>query len=167
MAQSIKCQKSCHRIMAGILTFILFPMEMPEPAGTGRFAPRRDLLLPPDKDGSAPHFLFRKENGPRPVQKKTFLLTGIALAIQPSAQRLSPSALPHRSLSALRRAAAAVVEARDLRRTGRQHQKAAQVSRAAKSGASAGSASAGISAEAVPRPRAARERQAPRMAAPV
>ena len=49
---------------------------------------------------------------------------------------------------------------RDLRRTGRYCQEAAQVARAAKSGASAKSASAGISAEAVPRPRAASSAQA-------
>ena len=57
--------------------------------------------------------------------------------------------------------------ARDLRRSGRQHRKAAQVSRAAKSGASAGSASAKNSAETVPRPCAARERQVLRVTAPV
>ena len=45
------------------------------------------------------------------------------------------------------------------RRSGRHAGEAAQVARAAKSGASDGSASAGNSAEAVPRPRAARERQ--------
>ena len=61
----------------------------------------------------------------------------------------TPSRIPHRSLSARRRAGAVLAGARDLRGSGRHCQEAAQVSEAVKSGASAGSASAGISAEAI------------------
>ena len=94
--------------------------RQPLPGGMGRFAPRRDLLLPPDKralplaagaDGTAPHFLFRKDLARRPVSeanrrfgggswagdkraaagpKENFWPVKIDLTIQPSFQRLSP-----------------------------------------------------------------------------
>ena len=45
--------------------------------GTGRFRPPgTTYFCRQTKGGSAPHFLFRKENGPRPVQKKTFDRSG-------------------------------------------------------------------------------------------
>ena len=101
--------------------------------------------------GSSHHpFSFRsgrKENGPWTVQKKRALFldpvsldhsTGLFSAFAVTSRPPAPCPAPSASLGATR----AVVGAGS-RRSGRQHQEAAQVARAAKSGASAGAALSG------------------------
>ena len=61
---------------------LVFPAAMPEGRGVSRpgatYFCRQAKAAPlaAGEDASAPHFLFRKENGPRPVQKKTFDRSG-------------------------------------------------------------------------------------------